>query len=94
MRPIVSWLLLFAANFMWALQFTCVKLVQDQVLIAPGLEQVPECLPREVFRFSVILWFSHPDGDIHGLVVACTCIHHKNDGHCTSFLWNIRYLFV
>jgi len=30
-RPIVSWLLLFAANFMWALQFTCVKLVQDQV---------------------------------------------------------------
>ncbi len=26
-----SWLLLFACNFMWALQFTCVKLVQDQV---------------------------------------------------------------
>jgi drug/metabolite transporter (DMT)-like permease len=26
-----SWLLLFACNLMWALQFTCVKLVQDQV---------------------------------------------------------------
>ena len=26
-----SWLLLFACNMMWALQFTCVKLVQDQV---------------------------------------------------------------
>ena len=26
-----SWLLLFSCNFMWALQFTCVKLVQDQV---------------------------------------------------------------
>jgi len=29
--PALSWLLLFLANFMWALQFTCVKLVQDQV---------------------------------------------------------------
>lgn len=26
-----SWLVLFACNLMWALQFTCVKLVQDQV---------------------------------------------------------------
>jgi drug/metabolite transporter (DMT)-like permease len=26
-----SWLYLLACNFMWALQFTCVKLVQDQV---------------------------------------------------------------
>jgi drug/metabolite transporter (DMT)-like permease len=26
-----SWLYLFACNLMWALQFTCVKLVQDQV---------------------------------------------------------------
>jgi drug/metabolite transporter (DMT)-like permease len=26
-----SWLLLVACNFMWALQFTCIKLVQDQV---------------------------------------------------------------
>jgi drug/metabolite transporter (DMT)-like permease len=26
-----SWLLLFSCNLMWALQFTCVKLVQDQV---------------------------------------------------------------
>jgi drug/metabolite transporter (DMT)-like permease len=26
-----SWLLLLSCNFMWALQFTCVKLVQDQV---------------------------------------------------------------
>jgi drug/metabolite transporter (DMT)-like permease len=26
-----SWLFLFACNLMWALQFTCVKLVQDQV---------------------------------------------------------------
>ena len=31
MSPLVSWLLLFAANFMWALQFTCIKLVEDQV---------------------------------------------------------------
>ena len=31
MRPITSWTLLFAANLMWALQFTCIKLVQDQV---------------------------------------------------------------
>jgi hypothetical protein len=29
--PIRSWLLLFSCNFMWALQFTCIKLVQDQV---------------------------------------------------------------
>ncbi len=26
-----TWLLLLSCNFMWALQFTCVKLVQDQV---------------------------------------------------------------
>ena len=26
-----SWLFLFSCNLMWALQFTCVKLVQDQV---------------------------------------------------------------
>lgn len=26
-----SWVLLFACNLMWALQFTCIKLVQDQV---------------------------------------------------------------
>src|SRR5579864_6626389 len=26
-----SWLLLFSCNCMWALQFTCIKLVQDQV---------------------------------------------------------------
>lgn len=26
-----SWLLLFTCNLMWALQFTCIKLVQDQV---------------------------------------------------------------
>ena len=26
-----SWLLLFSCNLMWALQFTCVKLVQAQV---------------------------------------------------------------
>ncbi|MCC7499030.1 MAG: DMT family transporter [Bryobacterales bacterium] len=26
-----SWFLLFACNLMWALQFTCIKLVQDQV---------------------------------------------------------------
>ncbi|MGA8214248.1 MAG: DMT family transporter [Candidatus Sulfotelmatobacter sp.] len=29
--PLRSWLLLFSCNFMWALQFTCIKLVQDQV---------------------------------------------------------------
>lgn len=27
---LTSWLLLFACNLMWALQFTCIKLVQDQ----------------------------------------------------------------
>ena len=27
---IVSWVLLFSCNLMWALQFTCIKLVQDQ----------------------------------------------------------------
>src|SRR2546422_9981770 len=26
-----SWFLLFSCNLMWALQFTCIKLVQDQV---------------------------------------------------------------
>src|ERR1035437_4493325 len=26
-----SWLFLFTCNLMWALQFTCIKLVQDQV---------------------------------------------------------------
>src|SRR5512133_633502 len=26
-----NWLFLFACNLMWALQFTCIKLVQDQV---------------------------------------------------------------
>jgi drug/metabolite transporter (DMT)-like permease len=31
MSPFISWLLLFVANFMWAMQFTCVKLVQDDV---------------------------------------------------------------
>ena len=31
MSPVISWLLLFAANFMWAFQYTCIKLVQDQV---------------------------------------------------------------
>lgn len=30
-KRIVSWLLLFACNTMWALQFTCIKLTQDQV---------------------------------------------------------------
>lgn len=27
---LVSWILLFTCNLMWALQFTCIKLVQDQ----------------------------------------------------------------
>ena len=31
MSPVVSWTLLLLANFMWALQFTCIKLVQDDV---------------------------------------------------------------
>ena len=30
-RSLVSWSLLFACNLMWSLQFTCIKLVQDQV---------------------------------------------------------------
>jgi drug/metabolite transporter (DMT)-like permease len=31
MSPFTSWLFLFLSNLMWALQFTCIKLVQDQV---------------------------------------------------------------
>src|SRR5512136_2320281 len=32
MRKIfISWVLLFACNLMWSLQFTCIKLTQDQV---------------------------------------------------------------
>src|SRR5450756_399517 len=27
---LISWVLLFSCNLMWALQFTCIKLVQDQ----------------------------------------------------------------
>ncbi len=27
----LSWFYLFSCNLMWALQFTCIKLVQDQV---------------------------------------------------------------
>ena len=30
-KSLVSWTLLFACNLMWSLQFTCIKLVQDQV---------------------------------------------------------------
>jgi drug/metabolite transporter (DMT)-like permease len=30
-KSLLSWSLLFACNLMWALQFTCIKLVQDQV---------------------------------------------------------------
>lgn len=30
MRPALAWVFLLLCNFMWALQFTCVKLVQDQ----------------------------------------------------------------
>lgn len=30
-RSLVSWIALFACNLMWSLQFTCIKLVQDQV---------------------------------------------------------------
>ncbi len=30
-HPMRSWLFLFSCNLMWALQFTCIKLVQDQV---------------------------------------------------------------
>lgn len=30
-KRIISWLLLFACNTMWALQFTCIKLTQEQV---------------------------------------------------------------
>lgn len=30
-KSAVAWLLLFSCNFMWAMQFTCIKLVQDQV---------------------------------------------------------------
>lgn len=30
-KAIISWLLLIVCNMMWALQFTCIKLTQDQV---------------------------------------------------------------
>src|SRR5512133_1102989 len=30
-KTIISWGLLFACNLMWSLQFTCIKLTQDQV---------------------------------------------------------------
>ena len=30
-KPLISWVLLFSCNLMWSLQFTCIKLVQDQV---------------------------------------------------------------
>ncbi|NRF39603.1 DMT family transporter [Pedobacter foliorum] len=30
-RSVISWGALFACNLMWSLQFTCIKLVQDQV---------------------------------------------------------------
>jgi len=30
-NTIISWALLFACNMMWSLQFTCIKLTQDQV---------------------------------------------------------------
>ena len=30
-RIVLSWVLLFACNLMWSLQFTCIKLTQDQV---------------------------------------------------------------
>ena len=30
-KTILSWVLLFACNLMWSLQFTCIKLTQDQV---------------------------------------------------------------
>lgn len=30
-KTIISWTLLFTCNMMWALQFTCIKLTQDQV---------------------------------------------------------------
>ena len=30
-KTLISWALLFACNLMWSLQFTCIKLTQDQV---------------------------------------------------------------
>src|SRR5947208_5265847 len=30
-KSLRSWFLLFGCNLMWALQFTCIKLVEDQV---------------------------------------------------------------
>lgn len=30
-KTIISWILLFICNLMWSLQFTCIKLTQDQV---------------------------------------------------------------
>ena len=48
-----SWGALFACNLMWSLQFTCIKLVQDQVgpfstvfipMLLATLIHVPICL--------------------------------------------------
>src|SRR5512140_1959723 len=30
-KVVISWVLLLACNLMWSLQFTCIKLTQDQV---------------------------------------------------------------
>jgi len=30
-KIVISWILLFACNLMWSLQFTCIKLTQDQI---------------------------------------------------------------
>lgn len=67
-----SWLLLFSCNFMWALQFTCVKLVQDQVgslftvwgpmtlatiLLYPLVRSEAKSTPKRDWRSSDILIF-------------------------------------
>ena len=42
-----SWLFLFCCNLMWALQFTCIKLVQDQVHLEWDLTEPADMRPHE-----------------------------------------------
>lgn len=63
-KPIVPFLILFSCNLMWSLQFTCVKLVQDQIggiftvwapMLLATLLLIP-LLKREGFRRRKLSW--------------------------------------
>ena len=56
-KSTISWILLFACNLMWSLQFTCIKLVQDQVGVyftvwAPMLLSALMLLPFVIKQFK------------------------------------------